>query len=293
MKHVFAHLGWLALMMLSQTNTLFAQADFLATPTSGCNPLIVTFSDLTPNAVAWNWDFGNGSTSTLQSPGLIYNTSGIYSVELIVTLSNGSTDTVTKSNYIQVFQGPTAGFTATPNAICEGDSVLFTDQTILGSGSNLSVNWDFGDGFTGNTFNPTHIYQTAGVYNIVYAVTDENGCQDVLVDPAVVTVDAVPDATFTLNAGFSCTAPLFVQFASQGSAQSLQHLWYFGDGDSSTLANPQHIYLTVGSFDVTHIVTSNVAGCSDTFVINNAVTIGEPPARNIRFTGNPLCGFSG
>ncbi|MEL6842399.1 MAG: PKD domain-containing protein, partial [Bacteroidota bacterium] len=117
-----------------------------AAPTAGCAPLGVAFSDLTPNAVSWSWDFGNGTTSSLQSPGLIYSNAGTYDVQLIVGYADGSQDTVLKSGYINVFDAPIADFMGVPTQLCQGDSVSFLDQSTLGSGTNLTVNWDFGDG---------------------------------------------------------------------------------------------------------------------------------------------------
>ena len=76
-------------------------ADFAANATSGLAPLSVQFTDLSnvPSASAWFWDFGDGGTSTLQSPNHTYTTDGLFNVRLTVTGTNGPA-TVQKNAYI-------------------------------------------------------------------------------------------------------------------------------------------------------------------------------------------------
>lgn len=77
-------------------------ADFSGTPTSGNNPLAVTFTDLSTNTpTSWSWDFGDGNTSTSQNPTHTYANAGTYTVKLTATNADGS-DTKTRSNYITV-----------------------------------------------------------------------------------------------------------------------------------------------------------------------------------------------
>lgn len=77
-------------------------ANFSGTPTTGLNPLTVTFTDLSTNTpTSWLWSFGDGSTSTEQNPSHMYTNTGTYSVTLTATNSGGSS-TVTKTNYISV-----------------------------------------------------------------------------------------------------------------------------------------------------------------------------------------------
>jgi len=81
------------------------KADFMATPTNGTRPLTINFTDMSTNdPIEWQWNFGDGSTSTQQNPEHTYQLSGIYSVQLIVTNSFES-DSETKANYISVNSG--------------------------------------------------------------------------------------------------------------------------------------------------------------------------------------------
>lgn len=77
-------------------------ADFIANPTSGQAPLQVTFTDLsTNNPTSWQWDFGDGGSSTSQNPSHTYTSDGSYTVKLIVANAYGS-DTATVANMITV-----------------------------------------------------------------------------------------------------------------------------------------------------------------------------------------------
>jgi len=77
-------------------------ADFVGSPTSGEEALTVTFTDQSANApTSWNWDFGDGGSSTAQNPQYTYNTAGTYTVSLTATNAFGF-DTMVKTDYITV-----------------------------------------------------------------------------------------------------------------------------------------------------------------------------------------------
>ena len=68
---------------------IFPVADFSTSVASGYSPLSVQFIDDSQNAVRWNWDFGDGATSTEQNPQHKYSSAGIYIVNLVVSNTNG------------------------------------------------------------------------------------------------------------------------------------------------------------------------------------------------------------
>lgn len=86
-----------------------AVAAFSATPLDGLAPLTVTFTDASTGDIdSWDWDFGDGETSTLQSPDHTYDTEGTYSVSLRVT-GDGGASTETKSGLVTVRLGTIDG----------------------------------------------------------------------------------------------------------------------------------------------------------------------------------------
>jgi PKD repeat protein len=80
-------------------------ADFAASPLSGQAPLAVSFTDLSSNGpTSWLWSFGDGATSTEQSPTHTYAAPGLYDVSLTATNAAGS-DTELRSAYVGVAPG--------------------------------------------------------------------------------------------------------------------------------------------------------------------------------------------
>jgi len=150
-------------------------AAFTATPTTINAGQSVQFTDQSTNTpTSWSWTFGNGTTITTKNPSHIYSSPGNYTVTLTATNSFGS-DSETKTNYITVnFAGspPVAAFTATPTNITPGQSVQFTDQS---TNTPTSWFWNFGDGSTSTTKNPSHIYTSADTYTVILTATNSYG----------------------------------------------------------------------------------------------------------------------
>jgi PKD repeat protein len=132
-------------------------------------------------------------------------------------------------------------------------------------GSIVSYAWTFGDGGTSTVANPTHTYAAAGSFTATLTVTDNQGATGT--DQATVTVTggggggnlspaAVAGGPYSAQAGSA------ISFSSAGSndpdGSIASYSWDFGDGGSSTLANPGHIYAAAGSFTATLTVTDNL-----------------------------------
>ncbi len=170
-------------------------ADFAGDPTSGCAPLTVAFTDFSTGGdiTSWDWDFGDGGTSTAQNPAHEYLAAGTYTVSLTVSGPAG-TDTETKTNYISVSAAPTADFSGSPTSGSEPLTVQFTD---LSTGQPTTWSWDFGDGGTSSEQNPSHTYP-AGDYTVALTVT--NGCgSDVETKTGYIHVEAPPPVALALS----------------------------------------------------------------------------------------------
>lgn len=264
--------------------TVFAPpvVNFTGTPTSGCFPLSVNFTDnSTPGSgtiTAWLWDFGNGVTSTVQNPSHIYTNAGSYSVTLIVTNSNGCTKTLTKNNYLVITSGVNAAFTNSPPSGCTvPETITFQNQS-TGSGT-LSYQWTFGDGGTSAVPSPSHTYTSPGNYTVQLIVTSASGCSDTstLVNGIVI---GAAMADFTFPNPICAQAPF--TFTNTSAPAPLNVSWDFGDGTTSTVLNPIKTYPAPGTYNVTLI--SNFGACADT--VSKPVTVLAKPVS--AFTGNPL-----
>jgi len=252
--------------------------------TSACFGQTTTFTDASTIAgggsiVSWSWNFGDpgsgaNNTSTLQNPTHVFSAPGPYSVVLTVTSNLGCQSNITLT--VNVSAVPVAAFTAP--AVCQGQPMVFTDNSTVSSGTITGWNWKFGDGGTSAIQNPTHVYATAGNYNVTLIVNTGSGCVDSTT--VAVTVNPLPTAAFTATTVCQGTATTF----TDGSTGGVTYFWEFGDGGTSTLQNPTHTYATANVFNVTEVVTS-VNGCKDS--ITNPVTVNPNPTGTI--TVPPVC----
>lgn len=242
------------------------QANFSATPLSGCAPLVVNFTDLsTGGATSWRWDLGNGTISTLQNPTGSYFNAGTFSVKLVVLNSSGA-DSITRNQYITVFPKPVVAFTASDTTGCLPKTIQFTDQSSSPGGTITSWLWDFGDGTTSTSQNPSHTFSTAGNFTVSLRVVNNDGCATVLTKPSYINIANGVVANFTNTVPSVCMANPSVTFTNLSTGPGiLTWHWQFGDGGTSTQANPVHTYATQGTFTVSLIAVSPF-GCSDTII---------------------------
>ena len=249
-------------------------ADF--TTTNVCYGATAAFTNTsTPNAITWNWDFGDLATSAQISPTHFYTSANIYNVQLIVGSSFGCLDTIVKP--ITVYPKPIADFSTT--------NVCFTDTAIFNDLTNIPVAqyaWDFGNGigFSGLQ-NPIYTYPTPGNYNVVLNTTTLEGCLDTVTHPIqiyepITAGFTVPTVCYESTSTFTNTSTVLGgTFTSE---------WDFGDLNVSTQTSPTHFYTTAGIYTTVLIVTTN-NGCKDT--ISQQVTVYPKPVAD--FTAPPVC----
>jgi PKD repeat protein len=139
-------------------------AEFVASPTLGKAPLLVTFTNQSTGGSTYLWTFGDGATSTAGNPTHTYQEGGQYTVVLTARGADGDEDTMTRAGYIQADGALDADFTGAPTQGLAPLSVQFAD---ISSGGIVSGwLWDFGDGQTSQEQNPAHLYAQNGTYNV-------------------------------------------------------------------------------------------------------------------------------
>ena len=242
-------------------------ANFSASPTGGCVPIRVSFTDLsTGNPTAWKWDFGNGGTAVIQNPSTTYTQSGNFTIRLVVYRNNGADSSVmVKTNYIVVLPNPEVAFGATPLQGCFPLPVVFTDSSLAGSGTITNWQWDFGDGNISNQQNPTHTYLNPGIFNVTLTVRNSNGCSKTLNKQNLIGIYTGVRALFTNTNPPTCVIPVTVNFTNTATGPVASYQWLFGDGGTSSAPNPSHTYTTAGIYTVRLVVVST-NGCTDTIV---------------------------
>jgi gliding motility-associated-like protein len=256
--------------------------DFTVNQTTACKEANLQFlaqNINTANIVNYSWDFGDGGTASVPLPGIthLYQAAGTFSVRLITTDINGCTDTIIKTNYIRI-NGPLANFTAANTNGCSGLTTIFNDLSTTNGGNALTNwQWHFGDGTIQNFSTPPfqHTYNSAGTFSVKLIVTDAAGCTDSLTLPAlIVTTDPVP--LFISPDTLTCPGGT-VRFFNNSLPAGLNSMWDFGDGGTSILSSPTHIYTTTGFYTV-KLRIQDANGCADSITQNSYIRVDTPRA---------------
>jgi len=199
----------------------------------------------------WLWSFGDGGTSTQQNPSHSYQSAGVYTVNLTVTDSHSTrawnlTTATIVSPLVANAHGPYTGFVNVP--------IAFTGSATGGT-LPYSWHWDFGDGGTSTQQNPSHSYQSAGVFTVNLTVTDAQARRAWNITSATIVSMFVVDAHGPY-AGVVNVPIAFTGFAA-GGTPPYTWLWNFGDGGTSTEQNPTHSYQSAGVYTVNLTVTDS------------------------------------
>lgn len=243
-------------------------ANFNVVAASNCSlPANISFNNTSSGAgtLSYQWNFGDGATSTQQTPTHTYTSNGSYTVSLIVKNNSGCSDTIVKPNIVNV-GAVSANFTNTGH--CINSPISFTNTS---TPSSALFTWYFDDGTTSTQTNPQITYSTATTH-IIKLVADFGSCKDSITKS--IQIFDIPSAIFTNTPTGGCITPLTVNFNSSGS-NITSYLWDFGDGTTSTQQNPTHTYQQQGSFHV-KLIAENANGCKDSVTNNNAVVIAPP-----------------
>lgn len=148
-----------------------------------CQELRCTFVDRSTDedgsVVSWQWDFGDGATSSERNPSHVYGGPGRYDVLLVVTDDDGAADTrIHTAEPEAPPQEPNKAPDADFEVHCSGLTCSFVDKSKDDDGTIVSWSWSFGDGATSTEQNPVHAYPASGRYDVLLTVTDDRGAAD-------------------------------------------------------------------------------------------------------------------
>ena len=247
--------------------------DFTAPAVVACQgPFTVNFQDLSPDAVSWQWDFGDGGTSNAKNPSHTYNTTGQYDVRLTITDSRGCSNTILKSAFVRII-APTITISNAPNGGCV--PFTYSPNPVANAIDGVaSYAWDFGDGFTSTSANPTHTYASIGNYTIQLTITTVGGCTATVQYTNGIRVGTPPATNFTFSPLTACASGA-VQFTDLTPVADAW-VWQFGDGGTSSQQNPIYNYTDTGYFNVTLTAYNN--GCAFSLTSVQQVHVLPPTA---------------
>lgn len=232
---------------------------------------------------SYSWDVdNNGSTDYMGATSSHrYPSSGVYTVVHEVEDVKGCVNS--SSQQVTVYALPTAQFNATN--VCEDATTSFTDNSsvVVVDGDAIDTYaWNFGNGSTSTSQNPTLDYGSEGIYDVTLVVTTNHGCenevtQSVEVYPLPVVNFTPTEVCLDFNTEFTDESTVSNVHTSNSN---VSWDWDFGGGASSTDQNPAHTFGTDGVHNVTLTVTTN-NGCTNSVTL--PVTVNPLPVADFTF----------
>ena len=208
------------------------------------NPDMVTYTSTSTNAFSYIWNLGDSTTAITSEVSHTYDSSAAFNVSLQVA-NRGGEIVNTATQEVRIVALPSADYSF---SISERQ-VAFSNATRHGH----NFRWDFGDGNTSTERNPTHTYQSNGVYAVTLNTTNTLNNETDAVTQNIAIGPLTADFEATIDGGN-------VQFTNL-STNAVGYNWDFGDGSASTEENPLHIYLAQGVYNVT--LTASVGDQSE------------------------------
>jgi gliding motility-associated-like protein len=266
------------------------KANLSASPTSGCAPLNVVFTNQTilgDSAIVRNlWDFGDGNTVNKATPSHIYKTEGKFNVSLVVVDINGCEDKVSLKDLIEVDRIPQPNFHSNERFNCTAPYTVNFVNTSVRSGARDTYKWDFGDGTQSTVKNPAHTYTKLGKYTVTLLVTTPSGCSVAKQEIDYIYLGGI-QMDFTVSKKNICN-PDEVLFTNTSKPAGLNTTWDFGDGGSAIGNSVIHRYTKKGSYDITLYVGSSPA-CKDELTLSNYISVIDRPIASFTHGDTTSC----
>ena len=220
--------------------------------------------------ILYEWDLnGDGvfdESSVENAFAHAFSEDGAMFIQARITDDRGETAVSEVLLLTVVNQQPEARFAVEFDDNAEGSLVLFLDSSVDNDGTIASWAWDFGDGFTSNDSNPSHIYNGGGTFIVTLAVSDDDGMRSAPTVFEIEVLNSAPQAEFSLqqsmaNAGSPLTF-IDESFDSSSDGNIIHVAWDFGDGSyqaggPASTSEYSHTFAVAGTYIVTLYVIDN------------------------------------
>ena len=225
------------------------------------NPMIANFTNTSIDAKKYEWNFQNGSSSSLTNPKAIFTSSGTYDVMLIATNQYACNDTIRKK--VVMKPKPRSNFTMDQEQGCLPLTISFTN-TALGSDFN---SWNFGDANSSADKSPVHTFTKLGKMEVQLIVENSQGCKDTI--KKELTTFPVPIADFSFTTSDPCYIPMYASMKNL-STGATGYSWDFNNTQTSSLVDPIAKYTSSGTF-AAQLTAINEFQCRNTISKNIGV----------------------
>ena len=255
--------------VLSCVNPYIPTFSYIA---DSANPKKIRFSNTTntgdtSKAFKWNFGTGNPPSSTFVNPVCTFPADGSFPVCFTVYNPFDTPCTTTKCYTVIVNSiPPCKADYNTRGKKLKGDTVYFDNASVSDSG--VTYGWRFGDGVIDTKKNTFHIYTATGDYNVCLKIS-KTGCSDSICKSLSISEDT------SCKAAFTYTTDLTIQNLKHFHNTSLHDIgcnysWSFGDGDTASIKDPDHIFTGTGNYKVWLRITK--PGCADSLNQTLSVT---------------------
>lgn len=193
------------------------------TPAIGCVPYEAEFKNTSQGGTEFLWDFGDGNTSTDDSPVHTYENPGTYTVRLVANDPASCNKTDQTTFQIFVSSVPTAAFDYLPLQPLENIATEFSNHSV----GAVKYVWDFGDGEQDTVVNPKHVFPATGTYNVCLTAINQYGCPDTVCAPVKALIKPLLDVPNAFTPGrFGVNATIGVEgFGIQELEWTIYNRW--------------------------------------------------------------------
>lgn len=240
--------------------------DYYIENQTACPNTRVYFNSWAENASSYIWNFGDGTSSNNSNASHMYSNTGTYNVSLTVANACGMDSTVyTTVEIVNDLPIEYLSYDISTTEVCPGDNITFSTY------GNSSYLWNFGDGTTSASDWTQHKYTTEGVYNASLTVSNECGS------------DSTVNFVITVSGSAPFSEYVYVyqypdQYSQVCPGEEIEFyvddeydcVWNFGDGTTSTSNDEQHVYSSVGTYDISVTLTN---GCGNDTTIYSSVEV--------------------
>lgn len=238
-------------------------------------------STINSGSMSFGWFFGNEGTTPLPSPNFVFTNDNTHAVKLIATSNFGCIDSI--ETPVIVYPSPQMGFTINDTGQClAGNQFVYTNQTVINTGTLTSYNWDLDEGFTSTQTDTTVEYTNYGIYTARLIAISDNNCPDTISKD--IQVFAMPAPVFSINDTDQCLKANLFTINNQSTIPegTQNYKWYWGNGDTANTPQPSYRYAQDSLGYAIKVVATSNFGCQDSTEKQVIVY----PQANVDFTIN-------
>lgn len=243
----------------------------------------ITFTDASQDdegIATWQWDFGDGNTSSVQHPEHRYPDNGDYNITLTVTDTLGASTTVIRTISVRNVP-PSALWEYTPASPTDLQNVSFWDNSVDSDGHIVAWSWSLSQNTTRTEANASYRFPDNGTYAVTLTVTDDDGATATLTKSIIVR-NVAPMARFSYTSDnqtlLTGDTLRFTDTSLDQDGTITAWNWTFSDdGTTSTQKYLTHVFHNSGKHTVTLTVTDN-DGAQASY--SQTITIASPERKD-------------